>query len=116
MILKFVTTTLERAGFRVQAAGNAEEALASYSNAAADPFRLVLSDVLMPEVNGIDLAQRLLSRDANVRVLFMSGQAPGEIVQQAFAPGRFELISKPFRPDGLVRAVRAALSDDKVTR
>ncbi len=109
MILQLVTTTLERAGFRVQAAGSAEEALKSYANAAADPFRLVLSDVLMPEVNGIDLARRLLDRDANVRVLFMSGQVPAEVMQQAFGPNRFELLSKPFRPDGLVRAVRAAI-------
>lgn len=109
MVRQFVSATLERAGFRVQAVGSAEEALTSYCNADADPFRLVLSDVLMPEVNGIDLTQRLLARDANVRVLLMSGQASANLMPPALAPGRVELLSKPFRPDGLVRAVRAAI-------
>jgi signal transduction histidine kinase/CheY-like chemotaxis protein len=110
MVRQFVSATLERAGFRVQAVGSAEEALTSYCNADADPFRLVLSDVLMPEVNGIDLTQRLLARDANVRVLLMSGQTSADLMPPALAPGRVELLSKPFRPDGLVRAVRAAIA------
>ncbi len=109
MILQFVTRTLERAGFRVTSAGNAEDALRTYIEASDDPFRLVLSDVLMPNVNGVDLAKRLLARDAQVRILFMSGQVPAEFTQQAFAPGQFDLLPKPFRPEGLVRAVRAAL-------
>jgi signal transduction histidine kinase/CheY-like chemotaxis protein len=109
MILQFVTTTLERAGYRVQAVGNADEAVRTYTGSAGDPFRLVLSDVLMPQVSGVDLAKRLLALDANVRVLFMSGQVPAEFTRQAFAPGQFDLLPKPFRPEGLVRAVRAAL-------
>lgn len=109
MILHLITTTLERAGYRVQAVATAAEALKSYSATPADPFRLVLSDVLMPEVNGIDLARQLLARDVNVAVLFMSGQVPAEAMNQAFGPGRFELLTKPFRPEGLIRAVRAAI-------
>jgi signal transduction histidine kinase/CheY-like chemotaxis protein len=109
MIVQFVTRTLERAGFRVEAAGNAEEALRTYTAADADPFRLVLSDVLMPNVSGVDLAKRLVALDTNARILFMSGQVPAEFTQQAFAQGQFELLPKPFRPEGLVRAVRASL-------
>ncbi|HTU19309.1 MAG TPA: response regulator [Gemmataceae bacterium] len=109
MILQLITTTLERAGYRVQAAARAEDALKSYTSSLADPFRLVLSDVLMPEINGIELARRLLAQDANVCILFMSGQVPVEVMQQAFGLGRFELVAKPFRPEGLIRAVRAAI-------
>src|SRR5262249_46795347 len=103
MILKFTATTLEQAGFRTQTAGNAEEAWKSYNNAASDPFKLVLSDVLMPETNGIELASRLMAQDANVPILFMSGQVTADIMHQLFGSGRFELVSKPFRPNGLVR-------------
>lgn len=122
MILQLVTATLTRAGYRVQAVGSAEAALRSYSDAAGDPFGLVLSDVLMPDIDGIDLARRLLVLDAKVRVLFMSGQVPADFATQQFAPGQFDLLPKPFRPDGLVHAVRTALdrlpvaADDKVTR
>jgi signal transduction histidine kinase/ActR/RegA family two-component response regulator len=109
MILQFTATTLERAGFRTQTAANALDALKNYSAAAADPYGLVLSDVLMPEVNGIELARRLMAQDAQVPILFMSGEVPAEILQQCFGSGRFELLSKPFRAEGLVRAVRAAI-------
>ncbi|HWG42994.1 MAG TPA: response regulator [Gemmataceae bacterium] len=109
MILQFVTTTLERAGYRVQAVANGEDAVRIYADAVGDPFRLVLSDVLMPNISGVELAKRLLAHDANVHVLFMSGQVPPEFTQQEFAPGQFDLLPKPFRPEGLVRAVRAAL-------
>src|SRR5262249_8535521 len=108
-ILQFTATTLERAGYRTQTATNAEEAWNNYNNAASDPFKLILSDVLMPETNGFDLARSLMAQDANVPILFMSGQVPPEIMQQLFGAGRFELLSKPFRPEGLVRAVRAAI-------
>ena len=109
MILHFVTTSLQRAGFRVQAVSNAEDALQAYTGAAGDSFGLVLTDVLMPNLNGIDLAKRLLALDAGVRLVFMSGQVPAEIMQQAFGPERFDFLPKPFRPEGLVRAVRTAL-------
>lgn len=108
-VLQFTATTLERAGFRIQTAANASVALKIYGGAAADPFHLVLSDVLMPEINGIELARRLMAQDADVPILFMSGEVPTEIMQQCFGLGRFELLVKPFRPDGLVRAIRAVI-------
>jgi two-component system cell cycle response regulator CpdR len=109
MILQFVCGALAQAGYRVQSAANGEEALSAYAAAAADPFRLVLSDVLMPEVNGVDLARRLLGRDPGVRVLFMTGYAAGEFAQQELAGWPFDLLSKPFRTEGLLRAVRTAI-------
>ena len=66
-----ICATLVRAGYRVEAATCAEEALSHYATAANDRFDLVLSDLAMPRVSGLDLARQLLSRDACVRVLFM---------------------------------------------
>jgi signal transduction histidine kinase/CheY-like chemotaxis protein len=109
MILQFVSRTLERAGYRVKAVASAEAALESYAAATGDPFRVVLSDVLMPDVGGVDLAHRLLNRDPGVRVVFMSGQVSMDFVQQTFRGSCFEVLPKPFRPEGLLRAVRSAL-------
>jgi DNA-binding response OmpR family regulator len=109
MILQFTATTLERAGFRTQTAVSAEEAWNRFKNAASDPFKLILTDVLMPETNGIELAHRLIAQDAQLPILFMSGQVPAEIMHQHFGAGRFDLLPKPFRPEGLVRAVRATI-------
>jgi signal transduction histidine kinase/CheY-like chemotaxis protein len=109
MILQFVCTTLAHAGYRVHAAPAAEDALTAYAAAGADPFRLVLADLVMPHVTGVDLARRLLARDAEARVLFMSGYAAGEFARQDLIDGPFDLLSKPFRTEGLLRAVRTAI-------
>jgi signal transduction histidine kinase/CheY-like chemotaxis protein len=108
-VLQFVASTLERAGYRVQAVGSATEALDRYDSAGTDPFRLVLSDVLMPEVNGVDLARRLRGLNPDVRVLFMSGHVGPDFPRQELEGWQFELLPKPFRVDGLLRAVRGAL-------
>jgi CheY-like chemotaxis protein len=108
-ILRFICATLERAGYRAQGATSAEEALAQYVAAAPERFRLVLSDVIMPKVTGVDLARRLLSHDPDVRALFMSGQTTSDFTRLDFAANRFEFLSKPFRPEGLLRAVRGAI-------
>jgi CheY-like chemotaxis protein len=108
-ILRMICATLERAGYRVEAATNAEEAFTCYATAGPDRFALVLADLAMPKVTGVDLARRLLSRDPSVRVLFMSGQAPSESMRPDIAARGFDFLSKPFRPDGLLRAVRGAI-------
>ena len=108
-VLQFVASTLERAGYRVHAVGSASEALDRYEAAGTDPFRLVLSDVLMPEVNGVDLARQLRGRNPDVRVLFMSGHVGPDFPRQELEGWQFELLPKPFRVDGLLRAVRGAL-------
>jgi signal transduction histidine kinase/ActR/RegA family two-component response regulator len=108
-VLQFVASTLERAGYRVHAVGSAGEALDRYDAAGADAFRLVLSDVLMPDVNGVDLARRLRGRNPDVRVLFMSGHVGPDFPRQELEGWQFELLPKPFRVDALLKAVRGAL-------
>jgi len=109
MILQLVRTTLQRAGYRVETASSAALAMRSYTE-AAEPFRLVLSDVTMPHVNGFDLVRQLQTHDASVNVLFMSGQVPTDLDRPPQLSGLpYDLLAKPFRPDGLLRAVRSAL-------
>jgi signal transduction histidine kinase/ActR/RegA family two-component response regulator len=108
LTLQLMCTTLERAGYRVQSAADGAAALESFSQ-AGEPFRLLLSDVVMPRMTGFDLAQRLLDRDPRLHVLFTSGYIPPGFVPEAFASRHFDLLAKPFRPEGLLRAVRAAL-------
>jgi signal transduction histidine kinase len=111
LVLQLVRTTLERAGYRVQSALSAEDALRSYAAAVGDPFRLVVSDVAMPRIDGIELALRLRRRDRDARVLFISGQEVSGEQMPRDLPGRpIDLLAKPFRPEGLLRAVRSALS------
>jgi signal transduction histidine kinase/CheY-like chemotaxis protein len=108
-VLQIVAASLEQGGFRVDALSNGEAALERYFAATSDPYRLVLTDVLMPGLNGVDLVHRLLKRDPGVHVLFMSAQVSADFTQQDFANYTFELVPKPFRPDHLLRMVRAAI-------
>jgi CheY-like chemotaxis protein len=109
MVLQLVCSALEKAGYRVQPAASGEEALRRYSAAGSDCFHLVVSDVVMPGVSGIELARRLLRQDSGLNLLFMSGHATADFPDSSLVGGRFELLAKPFRPEGLLRAVRRAL-------
>jgi signal transduction histidine kinase/ActR/RegA family two-component response regulator len=109
MILKLCSATLEQAGYRVYTAGDATEALDSYQAAVREPFRLVVSDVVMPRMTGVDLARRLRNQDATLGVLFMSGQVGANLPNEEFVGGPCDFLPKPFRPDGLLNAVRTAL-------
>jgi two-component system cell cycle sensor histidine kinase/response regulator CckA len=72
---------------------------------------LLLTDVVMPEMSGYELVGRVRERRPEIRALFMSGYAH-RVSGEAIAEG--ELLKKPFSPEQLARAVRAALDDPKV--
>jgi CheY-like chemotaxis protein/nitrogen-specific signal transduction histidine kinase len=113
LVRRFVLATLQRAGYRVEAVATAEEALASYQADPRDPFRLVLSDLVMPQTTGIDLARRLRESDANARLLFMSGREGLEVGAKAVSVQPFQFIQKPFRSERLLQAVRSAIDTNR---
>jgi len=116
LVLRFVTKTLERAGYRVHAVTTAAEALASYDAQQVEPIRLVVSDLMMPQIGGLDLAQRLLQRDSNVRLLFMSGHAVAEAEARSATSLAFATIQKPFPSERLLSAVRSAIDRGEPVR
>jgi signal transduction histidine kinase/CheY-like chemotaxis protein len=101
---------LTRAGYRVLEAGSPEEALA-HSDAHEGTVHLLLTDVVMPGLNGREVAERIhVSRPAT-RVLYMSGYTDDEIMRRGIVAAETRFLQKPFSPEGLVRAVRDALDD-----
>jgi signal transduction histidine kinase/ActR/RegA family two-component response regulator len=112
-VLRMVCTTLERAGYRVRSASGGDEALQAYTAPGGEPFQLVLSDVLMPRMSGVDLARSLLHHDARANVLFMSGHVSPDFARENLGSGQFDLLPKPFRAEGLLQAVRAALDREE---
>ncbi len=103
-VRELVRRVLQSAGYVVLAAGLPSEAERLLEEAAH--VDLLLTDVVMPEMSGYVLALRVTELRPNVRRLFISGYAPR--VQLVKGP----LLKKPFAPDELARAVRAALDDD----
>jgi PAS domain S-box-containing protein len=100
--------TLERAGYRVLAAQDGSRAI-GLADAHAGPIDLLLTDVVMPGMNGRELAQTLGARHPGLRVLFASGYADNVLLDQnALAPG-VALLDKPFTPAELAAKVRDVL-------
>jgi PAS domain S-box-containing protein len=75
----------------------------------AGPIHLLLTDVVMPQMGGRQLADRLQSLRPALRVLFMSGYADDAVVRHGVYQAEADLLSKPFSPDVLARKVREVL-------
>jgi CheY-like chemotaxis protein/two-component sensor histidine kinase len=108
-MVSIMRKTLEGAGYQVCSAADGDEALLSIDRAAA-PFNLVLSDVIMPRMSGFELADQIHSRQPQVPVLLTSGKLSAGFVPNRFAGRQYTLLPKPFRPDTLLSAVRAAMA------
>jgi len=70
---------------------------------------LVISDVVMPEVSGRELAARLASTDPDLPVLYMSGYTGDDVIQRGLLDPGAPFQPKPFAPDTLARKVREML-------
>ena len=103
-----VREVLERAGFRVLAAEDGEEALA-VSRGHDGIVDLLVTDIVMPNLGGRELAARLLVERPGVRILFMSGYPNDARELGELAGSTGDLLRKPFSLKELVERVRAAL-------
>jgi PAS domain S-box-containing protein len=99
--------TLEGAGHRVLVAENGEEALAVVRR-HEEPIDLLVSDLVMPGMGGVELADRLERGRPGLRVLFVSGYASDESTHGMGLWGR-AFLSKPFTPERLLTAIDRAL-------
>jgi len=78
-------------------------------NWKASPIHLMITDVVMPEINGPELAKRLMSLYPEMKVLYMSGYAKNFISHQGILEKGMEYIQKPFTVNELATRVREVL-------
>lgn len=102
------TSVLEHAGCRVVAAADGLDALDRRA-AAAHPFDMLFTDVVMPGMSGPDLASRLSDLQPGLRVLFMSGYPDEALSRHGVNGGQFHFLQKPFTPSRLLDTVRRVL-------
>ena len=102
-------TTLERAGYRVLAAHDGASALA-LAESYAGPIHLLLTDVIMPGLNGRELAKRLTLLRPGLPVLFVSGYTDNVLADHGLSSNETALLDKPFTPASLTTAVASLLS------
>jgi two-component system, cell cycle sensor histidine kinase and response regulator CckA len=103
-----VAQVLESYGYTVIPAANGLEALA-IAEEQGESIDLVLTDIVMPQMNGRELAEKLAPTHPELKVLFTSGYPADSIIRQGIAEGRVAYIQKPYLADELAHKIRETL-------
>jgi two-component system cell cycle sensor histidine kinase/response regulator CckA len=107
-IRTFMATALRNAGYIVSVAGSGSEALAAVSEKLF-PIQLLLTDVVMPGMNGHELGRHMQELRPGVKILYISGYTDGPIIHHGILDTRIDLLQKPFDAADLFRRVRQVL-------
>jgi two-component system, cell cycle sensor histidine kinase and response regulator CckA len=107
-LLRLSLRTLEALGYRVLTAATADEALAIVT-AGRDPVNLLVTDVVLPGMNGRHLAERLTARNSNLKCLFVSGYPDGVMGRGGVIDEDVHFLQKPYSPRTLAEKVRQVL-------
>ena len=105
---RMLREALSNAGFRIWEASNAAEAIEHWESHIQE-ISLVVTDVVMPVMNGKELADHLRKIRPALKVVFMSGHAEDVLTDQGMLDPSLDLLPKPFLPEALVKKVRQAL-------
>jgi DNA-binding response OmpR family regulator len=112
MILRAASMALSMEGYQVVVAENGAAGLEQFL-AAPESIELVLTDVMMPYLNGLELAERIRAVRPDTRVVLMTAYSDAVIV--TMNGPKLPLLRKPFLPDELMRVVRANLAPPTAT-
>lgn len=104
---RFLVKALEKAGYRVISYDNGASA---YDRLREEPFSLLLTDIVMPEMDGIELARRATELDPDLKVMFITGFAAVALNPDSKAPKDAKVLSKPFHLRELVDEVNKMLA------
>jgi len=105
--LRIIRQMLENCGYRVLSAGSPGEA-AEISGAYGEPIHLLVTDLVMPEMNGRDLAERLSSERPDMKILFLSGYSGSVLSSHGIREG-ISFLQKPFTIRSLSEKIRQIL-------
>ena len=106
-------TLLRRHGYEVEVADSGESALALVDAFGPD---VILTDVRMPKMNGIDLLATLKAKQNSATVIVMSAYGSVDLALEAIKAGAYDYVGKPFKPDEIVLALRKAEEREALRR
>lgn len=104
----FLERALVKAGYDVVAFPNGADAFARLNE---EPFTLLLTDIVMPRMDGIELARRAAELDPDLKIMFITGFAAVILNNDTAAPKDARVLSKPFHLKDLVREVDRLLEE-----
>jgi DNA-binding NtrC family response regulator len=102
---KRLKTALEKSGYVVEVLEDSREAMRRLGE---KEFDIVVTDVRMEEVDGIQVLEHVLERSGRTKVIVITGYATVEVAREALAKGAFDFIAKPFKPDDLRQVIARA--------
>jgi len=114
-ILNLTVKILKKNGYVVLSAEKPDEAIAACENHSGD-IHLLISDMIMPEMNGRELQLRLGKIKPRMKTLFMSGYTENTIVQKNLIDAGVEFIQKPFRASSLMQKIREILDKPPIVK
>jgi CheY-like chemotaxis protein len=109
---KLALTVLEERGYKVLAAASGEEAI-QLAAAYQGKIDLLLTDVIMPGMNGRVLAEHLTSKDRGIKTLYMSGYSDNFIAGHGVLEAGTHLLHKPFTEEVILSKVREVLKPEQ---
>ena len=104
---RFLAKALEKAGHDVVSFG---EGRSAYERLRDEPFDLLLTDIVMPEMDGIELARKAADLDPDLKIMFITGFAAVALNPANNAPKDAKILSKPFHLKDLVQEVERLLA------
>jgi two-component system cell cycle response regulator CpdR len=104
---RFLARALQNAGYEVVSFDNGKSA---YDRLREEPFTLLLTDIVMPEMDGIELARRATELDPDLKVMFITGFAAVALNPDSNTPKDAKVLSKPFHLRDLVNEVGKMLA------
>ncbi len=105
-LCRMMEAVLTDQGYRVKSFTRPVQAVAEFT---AGDYDLIISDIKMPEMDGLEVLQHILNRDPEVPVIMITAYATVEMSIQALRRGAYDMLTKPFEPDELLYRVRNAL-------
>src|SRR6202521_4236865 len=104
---RFLVKALQNAGYDVI---DYDNGLSAYRRLREEPFELLLTDIVMPEMDGIELARRASELDPDIKIMFITGFAAVALNPDSHTPKDAKVLSKPFHLRDLVNEVQKMLA------
>lgn len=105
---KRLKPALEKGGDIVEAFEEGEKALDRFDES---PFDIVVTDIRMDKIDGIQILEHIMAKSARTKVIIITGYATVEIAREALSKGAFDFIAKPFKPGDLRAIIERASAE-----
>jgi len=104
---KRLKPALEKGGHQVETFEDGRSALQRFDEI---PFDIVVTDIRMDEIDGIEILEQVLAKSSRTKVIIITGYATVEVAREALSRGAFDFIAKPFKPNDLRVIIERAAS------